>query len=171
MTIQQIIAELQRSNLVEAYANKVGFRYYAGVFDDVKQELWRMICDSGDKLLELYNHGGMKEVRGYAVGIVHRQLCSDNSYIFKRYYRHPNMIRSEGEQTSLEVYGDTMPTFSEEIPLDAIRERLDPFDVYALNTWLEYGSDVDAMAKATGYDKRVVRMLVDTLKTKIKNIL
>lgn len=170
MDANAIIEELHKTNLVEAYVNKVGFQFCAPYLDDIIAEIWVMICAKGDKLVQLYERGGMTEVRGYAVGIIHRQVCSTNSVIYRKYYRHDHRVVTQGEQIDIDFFPDGSTLIREDITLSDIREKLDPFDAFALNTWLEY-PDVETMAKATGYPEQAVKVLLASLLKKIRDVL
>lgn len=89
----EVLNYLISTNLVENYIKKLGYNMDFENYDDIKQEVYLMLCEvKEEKWIELLNQGTEKDkyynCRGYASGLIFHQIRSKNSKIYSKYKKH-----------------------------------------------------------------------------------
>lgn len=93
-------------HVVEWYTTQLLHQPYedAEVQDKI-QEIYLMICEvPQEKWDELYKQGKYA-VSAYVTGIIHQQIVSDNSAIYKKYNRHKERFQTK-DDLFWETYSD-----------------------------------------------------------------
>ena len=84
----EVLNYLISTNLIENYIKKIGNGSDLEIYDDVVQECWLQICEvNEEKWIELINQGTdidkYTKCRAYSVGIVYRNIRSENSKLYR----------------------------------------------------------------------------------------
>lgn len=84
----QILTELYDTGFIQNYTKTFVRANDIDSVDDEIQEIWLIACEiPEEKLQEMYAKGGINAVRRFLSGIIHRQMCSTTSLIYRRYRR------------------------------------------------------------------------------------
>lgn len=85
MTKNAIVKELYETNFVDRYVRKLYTWNWENI-DDIIQDIYVMVCELPDeRLMDLYENGGINKVRQFITGIIHNQLKSCNSRLYYKY--------------------------------------------------------------------------------------
>lgn len=108
-----ILQWLYERGLVQNYIKKLEYKTIdTETVDDEIQEVWLMLVEKKDYLKNLYDTQGITGLTATVAGIIHRQIHSNTSQIYKKYKQDYKTMKHLSEQTwdVFDNTGEMLPT-------------------------------------------------------------